>query len=70
VAPKHTDPGAVVALLGASGPRGDRVAASLAFFVSGVGYPDYAIFGPDVLSAGDGSVLAAGFLDHAWRLVE
>jgi hypothetical protein len=70
VAPKHGDPGALVALLGASGPQADRVAASLALFVSGVGYPDYAVFGPEVLASGDGGVLAAGFLDHAWRLPE
>jgi hypothetical protein len=32
-----------------------------------VGYPDYAIVGPDVLSSGDGGVRAAGFFDSAWR---
>jgi hypothetical protein len=36
--------------------------------VSGVGYPDYVVWGPEVLRDGDGAVLAAGCFDHAWRL--
>ena len=41
---------------------------SLSLFISGVGYPDYAVYGPEVLAQGDGGVLAAGFLDHRWQL--
>jgi dienelactone hydrolase len=58
------------ALLGSSGPEADRAAASLSLFVSGVGYPDYVVYGPEVLARGDGGVLAAGFFDHRWRLPE
>jgi len=56
------------AVLGSSGPEADRAAASLALFVSGVGYPDYVVYGPEVLAQGDGGVRAAGFLDHRWQL--
>ncbi len=56
------------AVLGSSGPAADRAAASLSLFVSGVGYPDYVVYGPEVLAVGDGGVRAAGFFDHRWRL--
>ncbi len=70
VRPRRDDPDALAVGLASSGPRGDRLAPTLALFVSGVGYPDYCVFGPGVLTAGDGGVLAAGFFDHAWRLEE
>jgi dienelactone hydrolase len=56
------------ALLASTGPEADRVAASLSLFVSGVGYPDYVVYGPEVLAQGDGGVRAAGFFDHRWQL--
>ncbi|MSR63606.1 MAG: hypothetical protein EXS08_14310 [Planctomycetes bacterium] len=56
------------AVLGSSGPEADRAAVTLAPFISGVGYPDYVVYGPEVLTQGDGGVRAAGFFDHAWRL--
>jgi hypothetical protein len=60
--------GVLFAILGSSGPEADRVAASLSLFVSGVGYPDYVVYGPEVLAQGDGGVRAAGFFDHRWQL--
>jgi dienelactone hydrolase len=57
-------------LLASSGAAADRVAASLALFVSGVGYPDYVVYGPEVLTQGDAGVRAAGFFDRRWRLPE
>jgi len=36
--------------------------------VSGVGYPDYALFSDAILAKGDAGVLAAGWFDHAWGL--
>ncbi|HEX6884013.1 MAG TPA: prolyl oligopeptidase family serine peptidase [Planctomycetota bacterium] len=60
--------GGLFAVLGSSGPEADRAAVSLALFVSGVGYPDYVVYGPEVLAQGDGGVRAAGFLDHRWQL--
>ncbi len=58
----------LVGLFADSGPRGSRLGYTLAPFISGVGYPDYALFSPEIPTKGDGGVLAAGWFDHAWRL--
>ncbi|MCC7014819.1 MAG: hypothetical protein IT454_19810 [Planctomycetes bacterium] len=38
------------------------------YFASGVGLPDYTVFGPAVLEKGDGGVLSAGWFDAHWQL--
>jgi dienelactone hydrolase len=58
----------LVGAFASTGPRGTRIAYGLVPFTSGVGYPDYAVFGEEVLLSGDGGVLAAGFFDREWRL--
>lgn len=68
VYPRAGDDEALVGLIADSGPRGARLGDSLRLFVSGVGYPDFLVWGPEVLAQGDGAALAAGFFDHAWRL--
>jgi dienelactone hydrolase len=68
VGPRADAPGQLFALLGSSGVAADRVASTLALFVSGVGYPDYVVFGGEVLAKGDGGVRAAGFFDAEWKL--
>ena len=55
-------------LVGHTGDRGARTGVAVSIFGSGVGIPDYMIFGSDVLTKGDGGVRAAGWFDHAWRL--
>ena len=55
-------------LVGSTGSQGARLSYSTAYFVSGVGYPDYTLFGPAVLQKGDGGVLAAGWFDAEWKL--
>jgi hypothetical protein len=60
--------GALVGAFAGTGARGTRLGEVLSVFVSGVGYPDYAVFSSAVLTQGDGGVLAAGWFDHAWRL--
>jgi len=59
-----------VGLVGAfadTGVRGTRLGYTLAPFVSGVGYPDYALFSSAILRSGDGGVLAAGWFDRDWN---
>ena len=71
VHPRADNAGSSSALVGAfasTGPRGTRVGFGLLPFVSGVGYPDYAVFGEEFLRSGDGGVLAAGWFDHRWGL--
>jgi hypothetical protein len=64
----RADGPALVGLFADTGPRGTRLLATVPVFISGVGIPDYALFGPDILAKGDGGVLAAGWFDYAWRL--
>jgi len=58
----------LVGLIADTGVLGSRLGYGLRLFVSGVGYPDYVLWGPEVLREGDGAVLAAGFFDHRWQL--
>ena len=68
VYPRLGDPEALVGVFADSGPAATRVGSTLAPFVSGVGYPDFAVYGSDVLTAGDGGVLEAGWFDGRWRV--
>lgn len=55
-------------LVGDTGPAGTRLSSIVPYFASGVGLPDYTVFGPSVLEKGDGGVLAAGWFDAQWQL--
>jgi len=58
------------ALVGAfadSGPKATRLLSTIPVFVSGVGLPDFTLFGPEVLERGDDGVIEAGWFDFAWR---
>jgi pimeloyl-ACP methyl ester carboxylesterase len=64
-------PGSDVAAVGAvcgTGLKGMRLTDRLPFFVSGVGYPDCVLFGPDVLTKGLAGVKAAGFFGNDWSV--
>lgn len=64
----RADGSALVGAFADTGAAGTRLLTTVPVFVSGVGIPDYALFGPDILTQGDGGVLAAGWFDHSWRL--
>ncbi len=68
VLPRAGDAAALVGAFADTGARGSRLGYTLAPFVSGVGYPDYALFSSAILTHGDGGVLATGWFDHLWRL--
>ena len=68
VYPRRGDPEALAAAFAATGPRGQRLGHTLLPFVSGVGYPDYAVFSTDILTRGDGGVLQAGWFSNDWSL--
>jgi dienelactone hydrolase len=59
---------ASVGVLAGSGLAGMRLTDRLPIFVSGVGYPDCTVLGPDVLTEGFGGVLAAGFFGIDWSI--
>ena len=42
--------------------------ATVSIFGSGVGIPDYVVFGAEVLKKGDEGVRAAGWFDQSWSL--
>jgi hypothetical protein len=64
----RADGSALVGAFADTGAAGTRLLTTIPVFVSGVGLPDYALFGPDILTQGDGGVLASGWFDHSWRL--
>ena len=64
-------PGSHVASVGAvcgTGVKGMRLTDRLPFFVSGVGYPDCVLFGPEALTTGLTGVKAAGFFGNDWSV--
>ena len=64
-------PGSDVACVGVvsgTGPAGMRLTDRLPYFVSGVGYPDYFVVCPEVLSAGTAGIRAAGFFGLDWSI--
>jgi dienelactone hydrolase len=63
----RSDAPALVGAFADSGPAGTRLLATIPVFVSGVGLPDFTLFGPEVLERGDDGVLAAGWFDFAWK---
>jgi dienelactone hydrolase len=68
VQPRADDADRLVGAFASTGARGTRMGYGLLPFVSGVGYPDYAVFGEEFLRSGDGGVLAAGWFDRRWAL--
>jgi len=68
VYPRRSSATALVGVFAASGEAATRVGYTFAPFVSGVGYPDYALFSARVLEQGDAAVLAAGWFAHDWSL--
>jgi hypothetical protein len=59
---------ALAAGFGDTGLKGLRAGNNLAPFVSGVGYPDYAVWNGAVHTRGDGGVVAAGWFNAQWAL--
>jgi len=67
VLPRADDAVGLVGAFADTGRRGSRLGYALSPFVSGVGYPDYAVFSSAILRSGDGGVLAAGWFDRDWK---
>jgi pimeloyl-ACP methyl ester carboxylesterase len=59
---------ALVGVVGGSGVKGMRLTDRLPFFVSGVGYPDCVLLGPETLTKGLAGVNAAGFFGNDWSV--
>jgi poly(3-hydroxybutyrate) depolymerase len=68
VRPRKGSDVALAAAFADTGAKATRLFYQFPVFSSGVGIPDYVVFGPGFLAAMDGDVRAAGWFDHAWRL--
>ncbi len=68
VRPRPGSDVAAVGVVGGTGIKGLRLTDRLPFFVSGVGYPDCVLFGPEALTKGLHGVKAAGFFGNDWSV--
>jgi len=57
---------AAVAVVGGTGEVGNRVTDFLPYFVSGVGYPDWIVFGPEFLEEGLSGIRGSGYFRPDW----
>jgi len=60
----------MVGVVGGTGIEGMRLADRLPYFVSGVQYPDWCVFGPEIYTKGTGGVIGAGFFDDQWKVTQ
>jgi poly(3-hydroxybutyrate) depolymerase len=68
VRPRKGSDVALAAAFADTGAAATRLFYQFPVFVSGVGIPDYVVFGPGFLREWDGDVRAAGWFDYAWRM--
>jgi hypothetical protein len=68
--PRRGEPGSLAGAVAATGAPGFRATYLTSIFSSGVGYPDFVVFGTDVAARGDGGVRLAGFYDREGKVVD
>lgn len=66
ILPRSDSDVALVGMIMPSGAAGRRLADTLPYFVSGVGFPDWLVLSADVMLRGDPGILGAGFLRSDW----
>jgi poly(3-hydroxybutyrate) depolymerase len=59
---------ASVAVVGGTGIKGMRAASANQYFAGASGFPDFMIFGLDMVRTGSQGVRMAGFFDNDWKL--
>lgn len=67
--PIKDSPVASVAVIGGTGLAGMKAASANQYFAGASGFPDFMIFGLDMLQKGSQGVKAAGFFDNTWNVV-
>lgn len=68
VRPRPRSDRAMVGAVSGTGLRGMRLTDRLPYFISGVGYPDCLVLGPEILTDGMAGVRAAGFFGVDWEV--
>lgn len=66
--PHPRDDRALLGAVGGSGMAGMRVTERMPYFVSGAGFPDCLILGPELPAKGMDGVRAAGFFGQDWQV--
>ena len=66
--PLKNSPLASVAVIGGSGLKGMEAANANQYFAGASGFPDFMIFGLEMLSSGSGGIRTAGFFTNDWKL--
>jgi hypothetical protein len=66
--PRSGSDTASVGVVSGTGLRGMMLTDRLKIFVSGAGYPDFMLYGPDLPSRGYGGVLGAGYFGQDWSV--
>ncbi|HVP12412.1 MAG TPA: prolyl oligopeptidase family serine peptidase [Phycisphaerae bacterium] len=59
---------ACVGVISGSGPAGMRLTERLPYFLSGVGYPDCTVLGPEMLTGASKGLRGAGFFGNDWSV--
>ena len=68
--PRPDSPIASVAVIAGSGLAGMLATESNQYFTGGSGFPDYFVFGTDMLKEGTKGVKYAGFFDNNWQVTK
>ncbi|HZU37423.1 MAG TPA: prolyl oligopeptidase family serine peptidase [Gemmataceae bacterium] len=68
IRPRPDSGRALVGVIGGTGLLGMRLTDRLPYFLSGVGYPDWLVLGPDTLTKGSAGVVGAGFFGPDWAI--
>ncbi len=68
VRPRPGSNTASVAVIGGTGITGMRLTNRLRYFVSGVTYPDFVVFGPGALENENQDIRAAGYFGNDWSV--
>lgn len=67
--PLANSPVSSVAVIGGTGLTGMEAANANQYFAGASGFPDFMIFGIDMLQTGSAGVKLAGFFDNQWKFV-
>jgi hypothetical protein len=67
--PLRNSPVSCVAVIGGSGLKGMEATNANQYFAGASGFPDFMLFGLDMLQSGGAGVKMAGFFDNDWKLV-
>ena len=68
VYPRTGSARALVGVIGGTGVTGMRLTDRLPYFVSGVGYPDWLVMGPEVLLEGTAGIRGTGYFGDDWSV--